>query len=525
MNRPVVSKYRSTSRADQGLRTHDFIATVFGENTILVLPAGSIQAINVQKSSLSHRQNRAYPLSTPSGIYEFVERAERSVASAASTMRFAQTRSQRVLRRFTIREAAMFLGFTRKVIHDWLDHPQAPKVNRGGPGAMTLSLDDIFTLRGLMQNRPRRGRDGRDTLHWRSPGDPLPVITIGSQKGGTGKSLTVANLAQCASLFYGLRVGVIDADPQATVSLYLAGDDTQISGLDVGTFTRFMGVGAPGEAPLVHDTDALDAYWLETPWPGIRLMPGGAPIQEADTSIFFLARGINCERMPIYRLLRDTIKRWDDAHQPITRKQDLIDSDGHFRPDIFRDALTETLDLIIIDSAPALTLSQLNTVVAASTLIIPNTMRGFDLSTTRIYLSSLDDYLRYIAVEDDEIVFPDRPSFILPTIVSTASDADIRQVGELYAHDPDVICPVFYARSEAVANAARDYQSIYEYTSPPGRRKSTNDFIANANAVGEAILTRAIPGLPSRGFANSFLEKAFGEGVIPPWTETPEDIA
>lgn len=458
-------------------------------------------------------------MSIPLGIPDFVARAESSVANATSTIRFDKTRSNRVLRDFSVREAAMFLGFSKKVVHEWLEHPEAPQVRRNNAGTVYLSLDDIFMLRALMQNR-KQGR--RDTLFWRKPGDPIPIITTGSQKGGTGKSISAALLAQYASLFYGMRVGVIDADPQATISLYFAGDETDIAGLDVGTFTRFMGVGAPGEPPQVHSGKDLNAFWLETPWPGIRLMPGGAPIQEAEIAMYFLAQGENREYRRVYRLLHDAIQRWSAAHPVITQTQDLIDGNGKFRPQTFRDSLSETLDLIIIDSAPSLTLSQLNTVVAASTLIIPNTMRGFDLSTTRIYLSSLNDYLRFIRHEDDPVEFLKRPSYILPSIVSTASDADIKQVGELYRHDPDVICPVFYARSEAVANAARDYQSIYEYTPPPGRRKSTNDFIANANAVSEAILTRAIPGLPSRGFANDFIAENFPPGMVPPWTDPEE---
>jgi len=463
----------------------------------------------------------------PANLPDFVARAETGVATAASTMRFSQTRARRVMRRFSVSETAMFLGFSRKVIHDWLSHPQAPVAEKTRSGALTLSLDDIFLLRGLMQNRAHgtRSKGRRDTLHWRRPGDPIPIITTGSQKGGTSKSLTAAHLAQHASLFYGMRVGIIDADPQSTISLYFAGDETAIAGLDVGTFTRFMGVGAPGEKPLEHAAETLDKFWLKTPWPGIRLMPGGAPIQEAEIAMYFMSQGQNPAYRRVYRLLHDALERWQAAFPGITQTQDLIDRDGSFKPDNFREAMSETLDLIVIDSAPSLTLSQLNTVVAASTLIIPNTMRGFDLSTARIYLSSLDDYLRFIRTEPDPITFPNRPSYILPTIVSTASDADIRQVGELWQHDPDVICPVFYARSEAVANASRDYQSIYEYTPPPGRRRSTSDFIDNANAVSEAILTRAIPGLPARGFANAFIEKNFPPGTVPPWTDPEEEQA
>ena len=433
-------------------------------------------------------------------------------------MRFTQTRRTRVMRRFSHKEVSDFLGFSRKVTWEWLAHPliQSRRENT----AQGYSLDEIMLLRGLMQNRKQHQK--RPTLHWRAPGDPLPVITFSSQKGGTAKSMSAASLAAYCTLTYGLRVGLIDADPQATSSLYFVDDTAEIAGLDVDTFTRFMGVPAPGQEPLRFPPKDLDRFWKTTPWPGLRIIPGGAPIQEADISMFLMARSADKSMRRVYRLLRDALDRWEAAHPPRTQTRDLVDHDGNFREDIFRDALTETLDLVIIDSAPALTLSQLNTVTAATTLVVPNTMRGFDLSTAQIYLSSLDDYLHFIGREPDPIVFPERPSYILPTIVSTTGDADIRQVGELYAHDPEIICPVFYARSEAVANAARDYQSIYEYVPPPGRRRSTRDFLANANAVNDALLTRAVPRLPSRGYANAFIARTWPDGMVPPWTETEE---
>lgn len=450
------------------------------------------------------------------GIANFAERAELSIGTAASTLRLSTTRHSRVLRRFSLKEACEFLGFERNFINSWLDHPEAPKGEVSGR-ERTLSLHDIMKIRALASTR-KKGR--RPTLFWRKPGDRLPIIACVAQKGGTGKTITAANLSIFANQYFGLRVGIIDADPQASVSLYFANDDTNVAGLEADTFSVFMGVGAPGAPPLIHSDARLDTFWKPTPWPGIRLMPGGVPIQEADISMHFLARSKNDTHRRVYRLLRDAIARWSDAYPPKTQPEDLFDANGDFRSDVFESALNETVDLIIIDGAPALTLAQLNAAVAADMLVIPQTVKGFDLSTLRIYLSSLSEYLKYIRHADDPIQFADCPSYILPTIVSTGSDTDLRHVGELYNHDPDIICPVFYARSDAVANAAESYQSIYEYVPPKSRRSSAQAFTLNANAVSEALLTRAIPALPPRGFANQFLRENLGPD-FPPWTSDP----
>lgn len=450
------------------------------------------------------------------GLMNFAERAENSVGIAASARRFNDTRSNRILRRFSIRETSEMIGFDRAFVTTWLDHEDAPDGVVSGRERL-LSMADVLQIRAMAASRPK-GR--RPTLFWRAPGSRLPVITIASQKGGTSKTLTAAHLAQYASMMYGLRVGVIDADPQSSLSLYFADDLVEFAGIDTETFASFMGVAAPRKPPSRHEPARLDAFWKRTPWPGIRLMPGGPEIQEADIALFVMAndRALDRRDRHNYRFLRDTLHRWADAHPPRTTPRDLYDARGRFRQDAFETALYETLDLVVIDTAPSLTLPQLNAVLAADTLIIPQTMKGFDLSTLRIYLNSLCEYLRYIRIEGEPIEFPPLPSYILPTQISTQSDTDLRHVGELYAADPDVVMPVYYARSEAIANAAENYLSIYEYDPPRARRASAAAFVRNANAVCDAILTRAIPELPSRGFANAFIRQHLPEG-IPAWTE------
>jgi chromosome partitioning protein len=459
------------------------------------------------------------------GIPNFARRAQRGVSSAASSERFLDTREKRIQRRFSIREVCDFLGMSRSVVKEWMDAEDAPTpIFKGREN--TLSLHDIMKLRALAASRkPIPGaRSRKPTLFWRKPGDPLPVITFSSQKGGVAKSLTAASVAQFSSLYHGLRVGLIDSDAQATLSLYFADTSIDVAGIDTETFTKFMGVPTPGEEPLQHTDEELDAFWQKTPWPGVRLIPGGAPIQEADISMFLMSQGKDPKKRRVYRLLKDTIDRWSAAHPPKTQPEDLRDENGKFLDDKFEAALNETFDLIIIDCAPALTLTQLNSVVAATTLIVPNTLKGFDLSTLGVYLSSLDDYFTFTQSDINPIEFPPLPSYILPTNVEAGNHSDVELVGELYGNDPEVICPVYFQHSAAVANAAKDYLSIYEYDPPKSRKRSADLFKANADAVADAILTRASPNIQPRGFANAFLKEKY-EGVIPPWTPEPEEAS
>jgi len=69
--------------------------------------------------------------------------------------------------------------------------------------------------------------------------------------------------------------------------------------------------------------------------------------------------------------------------------------------------------------------------------------------------------------------------------------------------------PVFYLRSDSIANASDVYQSVYEYEpDTPGKRKGINRFIANADAVNDAIVSRIWPGL-ERGYANAWMDEFY----------------
>ncbi|SEB06330.1 ParA family protein [Rubrimonas cliftonensis] len=461
----------------------------------------------------------AYP---NAGIFDFAARAARSVASAQSALRLAATKEQRILRRFSLREACGYLGIERATLDIMLRHPDAPTPVAPDSNAPTqfmqdptLSASDLMTLRAIADSANPAEAPARP--FWRGADQPPVTICFSSQKGGSGKSIAASNLAIAAALSYGMRVAVIDADPQATASLYFATDRMAVANAEAATFVRFMGVDGPKDPLVDHDGLALDQFWQATPWPGLRLLPGGAEIQEADIALHFLAARGELREHPIHRILRDALGRWIKAHPATVRADDLRDATGRLDRTALAQGMSETVDLIVIDCAPSLSISQLNAVVASDMLVVPQTMRGFDLSTLEIYLGSLAAYGDVLRTLDRGTAFAPLPSYILPTIVSSQSDTDMRHVAELYVADPEIVCPVFYGRSEAVANAAEDYMSIYEYAPPKSRRTSASAFLANANAVAEAVLSRAFADFPIRGYANAFIRERLPEGM-PLWT-------
>jgi len=431
---------------------------------------------------------------------QFIRNLSRVMGSVNTKLQRDLTMRERVSRRFSMAEVAELLGVDAthltKLSNDEPDFPEGERSGR----ERTFSPAEIMTIRAIFASRPGAKKP---YLFWRKPGDPLRVVTFGAQKGGTGKSLTAAHFAQYANLYYGLRVGVIDADPQATASLYFADDRLKLFSPDTPTMARFMGIDDPSDLSLdEHDPETLNGIWAPTPWPGVRLIPGGPDIQNGDISLFFLSR----EGRAIYRVLKDAIQRWDRGYGPKTLAGDLRDGSGTFRPERLAAALDETVDLIVIDQQPSLTLVQLNGLIAADSVVIPQTMKGFDLATLATYVTSISEYLEFVMGFEADLEIGAGEHVVLPTIVQEQNDRDTAQILDLWRRAPREILQVWYSRSDAIANAAEEYKSIYEYLAPRARRASARAFMENANAVNDALMKRVCPELPGRGYAETFIQ-------------------
>ena len=432
---------------------------------------------------------------------QFIRNMSRVMGTVNTKLQRDLTMRSRVARRFSMTEVAGLLGvdgtyLTRLSSED----PSFPEGQRSGR-QRTFTPADIMLIRALIGSKPNARRS---YLHWRRPGDPIRVVTFGAQKGGTGKSLAAAHFAQYLNLFYGLRVGVIDADPQATASLYFAGADLPLFEPETATMAEFMGVDDPGARELTKRTpEEQDAFWLGTPWPGIRLIPGGSNIQNGDIALFFLSQ--QGSGVPVYRILKDAIAAWDRDLGPRTAAADLRHQDGSFDLQRYEAALVETVDVIVIDQQPSLTLMQLNGLIAADSVVVPQTMKGFDLATLATYVSNIEEYLEFILSFEPDIEIGIGEHVVLPTIVQEQNERDTEQILDLYRRAPREILQVWYARSDAIANAAEEYKSIYEYLPPASRRTSARSFMDNANAVNDALVQRMLPDLPPRDFAQTFI--------------------
>jgi len=422
------------------------------------------------------------------------------------------TLRQRIKRTWSMRQCARFMNvsiqYLTKFANSSDDFPAGEYVGR----ERVFTLSELMHMRALLAASAKRPYD---YLAWRKPDAPLPVISFASQKGGTAKSLSAAHFAQYLSLHYGMRVGVMDADPQSTITLYFVGGEglPQMPDENTASMVDFAGLFQSEDAPYTdHDTQTLDSFFLKTSWPGLRLLPAHGETSEGEIQIARLVREAPAGKS-FYRYLRDALDRWKAGHPPKTLPNELV-VEGKVDQQRLNAALTETLDVIIIDYQPALTLFQLNNVIASTSLVIPQTMKGFDIATLSTFVTGLLGMLQHILAHE-RIEIGTGANMLLPTIVQRSNAQDLNHIGNLLEHCPTEILPVFYLRSDAISNASDVYQSVYEYEpDTPGKRKGINRFITNADAVNDAIVSRLWPGF-ERGYANTWMDEFYeddGEG-------------
>ena len=414
-----------------------------------------------------------------------------------------QTMRSRIRKRYNLTQCAKFMNVGTQYLSSLAQDANFPLGITSGR-ERTFTIDDLFLMRAMLAQKAKRPRD---YLCWRTPEDPLRVISFASQKGGTGKSISAAHFAQYLSLHFGMRVGLIDADPQATLTLYFSGaDEHHLFHHNTPTLVDFLGLYFDENNEFIeHDAKHLNSHWQKSAWPGTRIIPSHASVSEGEIQIARLLQTRSHRRF--YRLLYEAIERWKHEYTPQTSPESLHTKNGGIDQQRFQNALTECLDVIIIDYQPALTLFQLNNLIASTDLVVPQTMKGFDLATLNTFMSNLHDLVDEIRHQDSiDVCYGS--NVILPTIIQRANTQDIDQLAGLMAECGNAILPVHVFRSDAISNASTVYQSCYEYVAPPNQRQSMRRFTTNINAANDAITCRIWPHL-ERDYASQWIAEQY----------------
>ena len=244
----------------------------------------------------------------------------------------------------------------------------------------------------------------------------LRIITVANQKGGVGKTTTTVNLAAALSMG-GLRVAVIDLDPQGNASTALGVEHLE----NAGIYEVLMG-----------DLTMSQAIQKVKGFPSLECVSSNTSLAQAEIELVpMVAREMR---------LKDAIDEL--ATQRIT--------DG------------EPLDYIFIDCPPSLGLLTINALTAAKEMLIP-------IQCEYYALEGLSQLLKTYELVKKRL----NSSLKLSTFVLTMFDGRTRLANdvadEIRKHYPNELIDIPIPRAVRVSEAPGFNQTVMTYdASSPG---------------------------------------------------------
>jgi len=289
----------------------------------------------------------------------------------------------------------------------------------------------IYTLHRIQELREQLGTG------FQKPSGTGAIVKASSNfKGGVGKTTSVVNEAHYMASNKGMKVLVIDLDPQASATFSLG---PFIPDLELTIEDTIHPV-------LLEDYSALQNVIRQTYVPNVHLIPANLGIQDLDLAL--PNRDVNNSRKMGEPLLR--LKRVVDALRPI-------------------------YDLILIDCPPNMGALTTNALIAADAMVIPVPPATYDLASFVMFSNSLSvlfdavdkkmDYVRILITKHSG------------TQTARKVESDIRELYGEYVLSNAIV------QTTEVEKACEQLTSVYDLNKPLSSRESYKRAIDNFNLV------------------------------------------
>lgn len=271
---------------------------------------------------------------------------------------------------------------------------------------------------------------------WSDEGRECIVANVGNQKGGTGKTSTLVNLAVklATDLKRRLRILIIDVDPQGSIRDLSVSNSSNDSSCMMTAVDLML-----GDTPFSTDlynvarslfgthAETVKASLLETHIPNLQVLPA-FPEDERFTELAFMSGDLN-----------GYLKKLD---------QNVI---AHLKDDY---------DLILIDSGPHNNPLVWSALEACNAILVPVSPRKLDWSSTRTYVERLTERLSRLPSKGENL------NLFKIAIVNydDEQDRDTEMLYQIKEETGRASLTALIKRSSAFEAAARQYCTVMDLT-------------------------------------------------------------
>jgi len=309
-----------------------------------------------------------------------------------------------------------------------------------------FSLDQLSAARSYFGSEPRLGSN-----------EEAEILAVQNFKGGVAKTTISVHLAQWLAI-RGFRVLLIDLDSQAS-STAMFGYTPDIEIQEADTI-----------APYIYgDQRTLHYAIRKTHIPNLSLIPSNLQLYQAEYHIQAMH-----QETPIYSYLTSALED-----------------------------IKSEFEVIIIDPPPALGMFSLNTMVAATSMVIPMPPRMLDFTSSMQFFNmmkeTLGDIQERIGTELDynflKIIISKKKQRLNDEKNARAED-DIVALAKKLLGKKWMIENAIY-ESSAIDNAVNQFSTLYEVEGPAASSQSHRMALEAMDAVFEEVFEEIVATRPS----------------------------
>lgn len=259
---------------------------------------------------------------------------------------------------------------------------------------------------------------------------PLAIFCISTLKGGSGKTTDTATIAVGVATepMTQYRVGVIDLDPQATLTTLIKPNFDDEEDMSIGDL--LMGNYELDEGETFEQV-CRDSF-LETNVPNLRILP---------------ARDYDRKYESDVKLKEIEANKTGEAYSSLFDVKNIIE------------AVKDDFDILFIDTAPQFSAATLTGHYAANSLIIPIRPSENDRDASSKYMDFLADMYE-ILVGLDHKGYNDIN--VLLSAVRLGSPAQVKLAKEIRDEIDEHCYEENFFESDAVVNSAKRYSTVFD---------------------------------------------------------------